>query len=141
METTSSNVLILRNDVNELSRVQLFLESLEEAGNVPSSLLMPLNLVLEEALTNIIFYAYEPGTVNEIRLDVVTYADRLEITLTDSGKPFDPTVSPDPDISLSAEDRPIGGLGIFLIRKLMDTVDYQRKNEQNILTLSKQLTS
>ncbi|HBL73398.1 MAG TPA: ATP-binding protein [Bacteroidales bacterium] len=141
METTSSNVLILRNDVNELSRVQLFLESLEEAGNVPSSLLMPLNLVLEEALTNIIFYAYEPGTVNEIRLDFVTYADRLEITLTDSGKPFDPTVSPDPDISLSAEDRPIGGLGIFLIRKLMDTVDYQRKNEQNILTLSKQLTS
>lgn len=141
METTSSNVLILRNDVNELSRVQLFLESLEEAGNVPSSLLMPLNLVLEEALTNIIFYAYEPGTVNEIRLDVVTYADRLEITLTDSGKPFDPTVSPDPDISLSAEDRPIGGLGIFLIRKLMDTVDYQRKDEQNILTLSKQLTS
>jgi len=141
METTSSNVLILRNDVNELSRVQLFLESLEEAGNVPSSLLMPLNLVLEEALTNIIFYAYEPGTVNEIRLDVVTYADRLEITLTDSGKPFDPTVSPDPDISLSAEDRPIGGLGIFLIRKLMDTVDYQRKNEHNILTLSKQLTS
>jgi serine/threonine-protein kinase RsbW len=141
METTSSNVLILRNDVNELSRVQLFLESLEEAGNVPSSLLMPLNLVLEEALTNIIFYAYEPGTVNEIRLDFVTYADRLEITLTDSGKPFDPTVSPDPDISLSAEDRPIGGLGIFLIRKLMDTVDYQRKDEQNILTLSKQLTS
>jgi len=141
METTSSNVLILRNDVNELSRVQLFLESLEEAGNVPSSLLMPLNLVLEEALTNIIFYAYEPGTVNEIRLDFVTYADRLEITLTDSGKPFDPTVSPDPDISLSAEDRPIGGLGIFLIRKLMDTVDYQRKNEQNILTLSKQPTS
>jgi serine/threonine-protein kinase RsbW len=141
METTSSNVLILRNDVNELSRVQLFLESLEEAGNVPSSLLMPLNLVLEEALTNIIFYAYEPGTVNEIRLDFVTYADRLEITLTDSGKPFDPTVSPDPDISLSAEDRPIGGLGIFLIRKLMDTVDYQRKDEHNILTLSKQLTS
>lgn len=137
METTASNALIIRNDVSELTRVQQFLESLEADGTLPASLLMPLNLVLEEALTNIIFYAYEPGTTHEIRLDLTTHADRFEVTLTDSGKPFDPTASPDPDTSLSAEDRPIGGLGIFLMRKLMDDVRYERKQAHNILTLSK----
>jgi serine/threonine-protein kinase RsbW len=141
METTSSNVLILHNDVSELTRVQLLLESLEAAGTLPAALLMPLNLVLEEALTNIIFYAYEPGTSNDIKLELTIYADHLDLTLTDSGKPFDPTASPDPDVNLSAEERPIGGLGIFLIRKLMDDVNYQRQNEHNILTMSKKIPS
>jgi anti-sigma regulatory factor (Ser/Thr protein kinase) len=59
--------------------------------------------------------------------------------LTDSGKEFDPTQMPDADISLSAEERPIGGLGIYLIRQIMNTVEYQRINGKNILTLSKNL--
>ena len=65
--------------------------------------------------------------------------DALEFTLTDSGKPFDPTAAPEADTSLGVQERPIGGLGIFLVRKIMDTVAYRRTNGKNILTMIKHI--
>ncbi len=137
MEASLSKQLIIRNDVSELERVQAFVEELEALGMFPASFSMQLNLVLEEALSNIVFYAYEQGSTQSIQLDFVAGDKSLEITITDSGKAFDPTAKEDPDINLPAEERPIGGLGIFLIKKIMDELNYTRKDEYNILKMKK----
>lgn len=104
---------------------------------LPSSLMMPLNLVLEEAITNIILYAYDKESKNEIVIDFEKRENELEIKIIDSGKPFDPTLKPDPDTTLPVDARPIGGLGILLIKKIMDSVSYQRKENRNILIMTK----
>jgi serine/threonine-protein kinase RsbW len=129
--------LKIRNDINELNRVVAFLDNLEEEWKFPANLKTSFNLVLEEALTNIIFYAYEKNTENEIILEFEMEENQLKIILKDNGKPYDPTQQEDPDINLSAEDRPIGGLGIFLIKQMMNQVSYQRRENTNQLTLVK----
>ncbi len=131
--------LVIGNDITELGRVVTFLEVLEDEWALPVGLIMPLNLVLEEALTNVIFYAYEKESKNEIVIDFKKGENQLEIKITDSGKPFDPTEKADPDITLSVGERPIGGLGIMLIKKIMDKVTYQRKESFNILLMTKKL--
>lgn len=138
METNKTHKqLIISNDIAELGRVVAFLDVIEEEWVLPSSLIMPLNLVLEEALTNVIFYAYEKESKNEIVIDFEKRGNELEIKITDSGKPFDPTLKSDPDITLPIDERPIGGLGILLIKKIMDKVTYQRKESFNILLMTK----
>lgn len=138
METNKTHKqLIISNNIAELGRVVAFLDVIEEEWVLPSSLIMPLNLVLEEALTNVIFYAYEKESKNEIVIDFEKRGNELEIKITDSGKPFDPTLKSDPDITLPIDERPIGGLGILLIKKIMDKVTYQRKESFNILLMTK----
>lgn len=117
-----------------------FLEETAEAFGLDSMLLMSLNLVMEEAVSNIIFYAYKEGETGEnIRISMELEDGVLTIVLTDTGLPFDPTAREDPDVSLSAEERPIGGLGIFLIKKMMDEVVYRRKDDANVFIMSKKL--
>jgi len=137
MEASLSKQLVIRNDVSELNRVQAFTEELEALGMFPASFSMQLNLVLEEELSNIFFYAYEPGSVQSITIDFIYRDKSLEINIMDTGKAFDPTAKEDPDINLPAEERPIGGLGIFLIKKIMDELSYTRQQECNILKMKK----
>ena len=137
METKEHKQLIIQNDIAELNTVVTFLEGLEEEWQLPLAIITPINLVLEEALTNVIFYAYEKGSTHEIKIDFAHTANQLDITITDTGKPFDPTKKEDPDIELSVEERPIGGLGIFLIRKIMSEVSYERVGKENILRMTK----
>lgn len=117
-----------------------FLEETAEAFGLDSSLLMSLNLVMEEAVSNIIFYAYKKEeTDKSIGISVTLEDDLLTVVLTDTGRSFDPTAREDPDVSLSAEDRPIGGLGIFLIKKMMDKVVYRREADKNVFIMSKKI--
>jgi len=131
--------LILQNNVSEINKLVLFLEELGEEFGLPADLVFNLNLVLEEAVSNVILYAYPEGEEHEVLLSAKKIADKLIFVLTDSGKEFDPTKLEEVDVTLSAEERPIGGLGIFLIRQIMNTVEYQRIDGQNVLTLSKNL--
>jgi sigma-B regulation protein RsbU (phosphoserine phosphatase) len=96
-----------------------------------------LNLALEEAVVNVINYAYPEGTVGEVIIDAATNDTALTFTVTDSGKPFDPTAREEVDIDANVEDRPIGGLGIHLVRQIMDNVRYERRGEKNVLILTK----
>ena len=123
--------LVMRNDIQQIPTLAEWVETLP----VPAELNMPINLALEEAVTNVMLYAYPdgPGRV------LVEFAPPMTFTITDGGIPFDPTQKEDADISLSAEERPIGGLGIFLVRQIMDEVRYERKDNKNILTLVKNL--
>ena len=132
-------ILILQNEVAEISKLAIFIEELGEEFGLSPELVFNLNLVLEEAVSNVILYAYPKEEHQTISLIARKKDNQLIFVLTDSGKEFDPTQAPDADITLSAEDRPIGGLGIFLIRQIMNTVEYQRIEGKNVLTLGKEL--
>ena len=101
-----------------------------------------MNLALEEALVNVINYAYPEGTSGLITLDITTSADadgrHITLTLSDSGAPFDPTARPEADVSDNIDTRREGGLGIFFYTNLMDSVSYRRSDDgRNILSMSK----
>ena len=131
--------LVIKNDISEISKLAIFIDELSEELDFTPELNFNLNLVLEEAVSNVILYAYGKEEQKEISLVAQSCDNNLVFVLTDSGTEFDPTKVPDADITLSAEEREIGGLGIFLIRQIMDKVDYQRIGEKNVLTMRKQL--
>lgn len=110
--------------------------------NTAFGTLNQLDLAVEELYVNIAHYAYAPKTGPvEISCGLEESGEKkiLQITFKDQGKPFDPLAKKDPDITLSAEERDIGGLGIFLTKKFMDSVEYEYKDESNILTIRKTL--
>jgi len=134
-ETTIS----LKNDVKELGRLAEFFEQLGESWFLAPDIIMTVNLSLEEAVSNIIFYAWSDSKEHLIDLKIKYYEKALTIILSDDGKPFDPTTREEPDINLPIEERPIGGLGIHLIKRLMDGITYTRKEDKNQLTLIKNI--
>jgi serine/threonine-protein kinase RsbW len=129
--------LELNNRLSELTRIQEALEANAGLLGVPAAMIMPLNLVIEEAFTNIVNYAYDDQEQHTIGICLSGNKQELVITLTDDGMPYDPTQKSDPDIELPAQQRQVGGLGIFLIRKIMDKVEYERKDNKNIFILTK----
>lgn len=134
-------ILRVNNQIEELTRVEGFLEELGDEWGLPMPLLSSLNLVLEEALTNAISYGFDDEIKHTIEIYFNKTGDELSISIVDDGHEFDPTLKADPDITVPAEDRQIGGLGIFLIKKVMDTVKYQRKENRNYLILTKNIKS
>ena len=132
-----NKMLIVENQMSELTKVADFLDNLGEEWGITAALVFSLNLVLEEALTNIVLYGFDDGNQHTIEIDFDKDGDELTITLIDDGVQYDPTLKADPDLTLSAEERPIGGLGIFLIKKIMDKVEYQHKENKNFLILTK----
>ena len=131
--------LVIKNDISEINKLAVFIEELSEELVLTPELAFNLNLVLEEAVSNVIYYAYGEEKQKEISLTAKMSENNLIFVLTDSGKEFDPTKVSDADITLSAEEREIGGLGIFLIRQIMNLVEYQRIDGKNVLTMGKQL--
>lgn len=129
--------LTLFNDINEISKLAPFVEEIGEELSLSPELVFNLNLVLEEAVSNVILYAYPKQMGKEINVQAAYSNQNLIFVLTDSGEPFDPTLVPEADISLPADERPIGGLGIFLIKQIMNEVEYQRVKGKNVFTLKK----
>lgn len=105
------------------------------------SLRFKIRLAIEETVENVVSYAYQDG-VGWMEVSTNLDSDNLQlvITLRDAGKPFNPLEKEDPDLTLSAEERPIGGLGIFLCKQFMDHVDYIYEDGCNILTMKKTLS-
>jgi serine/threonine-protein kinase RsbW len=131
--------LVIKNEISEINKLTVFIEELSEELVLTPEITFNLNLVLEEAVSNVIYYAYGEEKQKEISLTAKMSENNLIFVLTDSGKEFDPTKVPDAVITLSAEEREIGGLGIFLIRQIMNLVEYQRIDGKNVLTMGKQL--
>ena len=130
--------LVISNKIEELSRVAGFIEQIGEQMDLPSALVMDLNLAVEEAVSNVVFYAYKAQSgEKQIEITASHNNDRLIFTVIDNGVAFDPTLSNEPDTVLPAEKRSVGGLGIFLIKKIMDEVEYLRLNDNNVLTMTK----
>lgn len=131
--------LILHNDIQQIPQLAEFVETIAEEKNLTQALTMSLNLALEEAVTNVILYAYPDGIDGLVDLEAYIREDCLEFILSDSGKPFDPTAAPDADITLGVDERSIGGLGIYMVRNIMDTVSYRYENGKNVLTMIKKI--
>lgn len=106
--------------------------------NCPTKIIMQISMCLEEAFINIAHYAYGEKT-GDMTLGLEQENDIVTLHLKDKGKPFDPLAKQDPDVTMKMEDRKIGGLGIYLIKQMMDEVKYERTNEENILTFSKKI--
>ncbi|MBR4298780.1 MAG: ATP-binding protein [Bacteroidales bacterium] len=132
--------IILANEISEIARLNGFIEDIAEEFSLTPDVVFNLNLVLEEAVVNIINYAYPKEDHEFIYLSASLHDGSIVIVLTDTGKEFDPTMAPEADVTLSADDRQIGGLGIFLIRQIMNEVRYERIDGKNVLTLEKKLT-
>ena len=136
-EITFQRTLTLTNDLKRVPRLNTFIDEVCEANGFDMSATMQINLAIEEAVVNVMNYAYPEGTVGNITIEVKSNGSEVTFIIRDSGTPFDPTAKPEVDITLSAEDRAIGGLGIHLIRQIMDHINYERINGQNVLTLIK----
>ena len=131
--------LTLPCDVAQTTRLGEWIESVCEAAGVSPSATMQINLAIEEAVVNVMKYAYTDSSNNEVQIDASINQEWLKFIITDSGEPFDPTTSDDVDTSLSAEERNIGGLGIHLMRRMMDSINYERIDGHNVLTLGKKI--
>ncbi|MBR5088634.1 MAG: ATP-binding protein [Ruminiclostridium sp.] len=126
--------------VDNLDAVIGFITGELEAVDCPMPLQMQTELAVEEIFVNIASYAYAPGTGNAvIRIGISDEPRTAEITFIDSGVKYDPLAKEDPDITLSASERGIGGLGIFLTKKNMDEVSYEYRDGKNIFTMKKHL--
>lgn len=134
------NYLTVPARTEALEDVQAFLEEQLESWDCSPSLQMQIALVAEEIFVNIAHYAYPDGSGDAvIGVQVSGQPPVLTLRFSDRGIPFNPLAQPEADITLSAQERPIGGLGIFLTRKIMDEAVYTYADGQNILTLQKKL--
>lgn len=130
-------LLTLPNDISTIPQLSEFIEGIGEELCLEMSVLMSLNLALEEAVVNVMEYAYPSDVQGDVTIEAIANETQLEFIISDSGIPFDPTKKEAVDTTLSAEERPIGGLGIHLVREIMDSVRYEYKDHKNILSLSK----
>ncbi len=133
--------ITIKNEVNELERVNQFVDEIAEELGLDMELQMNLNLVLEEMVSNVIFYAYPQEKKADIELVAETHGKELTFVLTDRGKEFDPTAKEDADTNVNPMDREIGGMGIYIVKNIMNEVTYQRLEGKNLLTMKKDITN
>ncbi|MBR3856964.1 MAG: SpoIIE family protein phosphatase [Bacteroidaceae bacterium] len=131
--------ITLKNDVREVEKLGSFVKQVAESLSLDKSLTGRLRLAVEETVVNVMEYAYPQGTTGDVNIRATSNGRRLKFIISDSGIPFNPTEVTAADTTLSAEERPIGGLGILLVRELMDSINYERINGQNVLTLTKSI--
>lgn len=132
--------IVMRNDIQQIPTLAEWIDGLD----IPDELNMPINLALEEVVSNAMLYAY-PNRNGQVFVEFTqlptpnSQHSTLVFTVTDGGIPFDPTQQAEADITLSAEERDIGGLGIHLVRQIMDEIHYRREEDKNVLTLIKRI--
>ena len=134
-----SESLTLDATLDNLDKADSFVGGVLDKLGCDSGIKKQIALAFEECFVNIVSYAYGD---NRGKAEITVQGDRSKVTLIlkDSGSPFDPLDNPDPDLSLSVQDREIGGLGVYLTKKSMDSVAYEYTDNQNVLTMEKRLT-
>ena len=138
-ESVISETLVIKNNVREMPKFGEFVKSMFGKMGLDKSMSRNIRLAVEEAVVNVMSYAYPAGEEGEIEIRLMSDGTVLRTVIIDSGVAFDPTIEKKADPSLPPEERQIGGLGILLYRELMDSINYEREGGKNILTLNKQL--
>ena len=127
--------------IENLSMVNEMVDRVLTDNDCPARIQMQIDVAVEEIYVNIASYAYHPGKGDAtVSISILSEPKRAVITFSDSGTPYDPLKKPDPDVTLGAEERQIGGLGIYMVKKSMDDVTYSYSEGQNILTIVKNIT-
>jgi sigma-B regulation protein RsbU (phosphoserine phosphatase) len=131
--------LVLPNDTQEVPRLNAFVEEVCRDTGFDEDTVAKIKVAVEEAVVNVMKYAYPEGQSGDVTIEAASNDLRLKFTIIDSGKPFDPTVQTAVDTTLPAKEREIGGLGIHIIRQNMDSINYERMDNLNVLTLRKDI--
>ena len=133
--------LRLANNLAALADLADRVERFGVEHRLPASVVNALNVALDEAVSNAINHGYDAGVGGEIAVRLRRRPDSVLVEVEDDGRPFDPLQAPPPDLTLPLEQRPVGGLGIHLIRNLMDELSYARVGGRNVLKMAKHLAS
>lgn len=132
--------LTIEAKVEYLDRVLAFVDEELKAAGCPMKTRMQIDVAVEEIFVNIASYAYAPGVGEAgIGIEIGGEPRCARIRFSDSGVPYDPLQRADPDITLPAEEREVGGLGIYMVKKTMDTVSYEHRDGQNLLAMEKRI--
>lgn len=126
-------------DVKEIERLNRLVRQFGELHEIPGRTLYSVNLALDELVTNVILYGYDDPAGQQIQVKLEVSGSDLHAWLEDGGREFDPASIPSPDLESSLGERQIGGLGIHLVRSLMDRLEYRRDGAKNLLTLRKRI--
>jgi serine/threonine-protein kinase RsbW len=129
--------ITLKNDVSELDKVSRRLKEFGAQQRLGPQALRDLDLALEEVLTNIIAHGYADNREHEITVSLEVRPGEVRVDVEDDGQPFNPLDAPVPDTTQPLDERPVGGLGIHLVRALMDGLEYRRQGDRNCLTMRK----
>ena len=129
--------IVIKNNLKEITTVIDHFESFGEKNNLPVPVILKVNIVFDEILNNNISYGFQDDSEHLINVEIELKGERLIITITDDGVPFNPFVKDPPDTKLSVNERDIGGLGIHIVKNLMDEYDYKRNADKNVITLVK----
>ena len=135
--STDQIVVRIANDLSELAPLAGLVEEFCERNEMPMKLAFNLNLALDEMITNTVSYGYEDRAKHTIEVRIMREGDTFTVELEDDGLPYNPLEAPEPDLDAEIDDRPIGGLGVHLVRTIMDTVNYRREGDRNLLIMSK----
>ena len=122
-----------------MNRVAEFMEGVCDELQLDMHVAMKIQVAMEEMVTNVIFYAYPEGVSADITLIAESDGKELTFVLSDTGKPFDPTAKEDADLDVNPMDREQGGMGILIVKNIMNEVSYQRLGDMNQLTMKKKL--
>ena len=137
---TMKQTITLHNDLSQVQVAKDALNSFAQRCQLPSKVLHDVTLALEEVLVNAVTHGCLADRRHHIQVELAYANHSVSIRVMDDGKPYNPLEAPEPDLNLPLAERPIGGLGVFLVRKLlMDDVDYQYQDGRNILEMSKRV--
>lgn len=139
MKTEEPKTLKLPARLENLERLMEFAIAAARRAGLDEVCTSDLHLAADEACTNIINYAYPPGSPGEIELEPSCREGIFALLIRDRGRPFNPLLAPEPDLGAGIEERAVGGLGIFLMKKSCDGMEYRRRDGANELTLGKKL--
>ena len=131
--------LVVANERSEVGRLMDRVEQQCHEWGLAEDDTVNLNLILDEFVSNVIRHGYEDEGPHEIHVVVGLAGDDASIRIEDDGKPFNPLEAPPPDLDLPIDQRPIGGLGIFIARALVDSIEYRRERGRNVLTMTKKV--
>lgn len=131
--------LVLRNETKELERMAEEVSAWCRANDISESVEFQVNLTLDEIVSNVIRHGWKDGGEHQLNVRIFLLKDELKLEVEDDATPFNPLEVPPPDVSRPIEERPIGGLGIHLVRQIMDELDYRQFDGKNLLIMKKKL--
>jgi len=131
--------ILFKNTLSEIERLGQVVEEFAALHHLPPPLAFEINVALEEILTNVISYGYDDSNEHDIIVRLSCNEGEVTAEVEDDGRPFNPLGAAEPDTNKLLEERPVGGLGIHLVRKLMDRVEYRRPQGKNLLMMKKRI--
>ena len=133
--------ITIKNRLSDIALVQTALKQFADVRGISSHDVIKINLIVDELISNIVSYAYQDDGEHDIEIELGLADNRLSMVITDDGVPFDPSAKDSPDTAVPLEARPLGGLGIHLVKKIADDLSYQRRAGKNVVTVVKRVNA